>query len=88
MATKIYKSEDLKIGCLIRDVISGDLGLLVYRHNVMRDSPEHEPVWVWDMHWTGPATDYENKNVPFVEVGVLTLLNGGSWEMEHHGTDE
>ena len=30
-------------------------------------------------YWTGPSTDEENRVVPFIEKGILGLLNGGTW---------
>ena len=79
-----YKTEDLKPGLLIRDVQTGDLGLLIKKFNIF-SSAEHEPIWVWAMTWTGPATDEYNRNTPFLEDAVLGLLNGGVWDL---GGDE
>jgi len=79
-----YKTEDLRPGLLIRDIQTGDLGLLVRKFNIFSSS-EHEPIWVWSMTWTGPATDEYNRNTPFLEDAVLGLLNGGVWDL---GVDE
>ena len=47
----------------------------------------HEPIWVWAMTWTGPATDSYNRNVPFIEEAIIGLLNGGVWELKDDETD-
>jgi hypothetical protein len=75
------QSTDLKVGSLVRDIQTGDLGLLVERINIFQDIDEHEPVWVWEMTWAGPATDSFNRNTPFIEQAILGLLNGGVWEL-------
>lgn len=75
-----YKTEDLKPGLLIRDIQTGDLGLLVRKFNIF-PFVGYEPVWVWSMTWTGPATDEYNRNTPFLEDAVLGLLNGGVWDL-------
>lgn len=78
MKTPPFKPSDLEDGTLIKDIDSGDLGLLVNRFDLMKDW-EEEPIWVWDMYWSGPSTDHENRNVPFIESAILGLLNGGVW---------
>jgi len=73
-----YKKSDLIPGLLIKDIDSGDLGLLVRRFDIMRDW-NYESVWVWDMYWSGPTTDYENRYTPFIEEVLLGLLNSDEW---------
>lgn len=75
---KIYRKSDLEPGLLIKDVETGDLGLLIERFDIMKDW-NHEEVWVWDMFWTGPTTDHENMNLPFIEEALLGLLNSEEW---------
>ena len=86
MPNKRYKTEDLKPGILIRDVQTGDLGLLVERFDIFSSIKGHEPIWVWSMTWTGPATDDFNRNTPFLEEAILGLLNGSSWELRGNET--
>lgn len=81
MPKKRYRTEDLKPGMLIRDIQTGDLGLLIERFNIFATFIGHEPIWVWSMTWTGPATDEFNRNTPFLEEAVLGLLNGAAWEL-------
>ena len=73
MPTKKYSNNDLGIGSLVRDVQTGDLGLLVDR--------------VWSMTWTGPATDSHNRHIPYIEEAIVGLLNGGVWELKGNETD-
>lgn len=78
MRKTLYKPSDLKPGTLLKDLESGDLGFLVNRFDIM-ENWEEDPIWVWDMYWSGPSTDYENRHIPFIEEGILGLLNGGVW---------
>jgi hypothetical protein len=39
------------------------------------------------MTWVGPATDSLNRNIPFIEEGIIGLLNGGVWELKGDETD-
>ena len=87
MPQKKYHSTDLRIGSLIRDKQTGDLGLLVERVDLFEKIDGHEPIWVWAMTWTGPATDSYNRNVPFIEQAIIGLLNGGVWELKDDETD-
>jgi len=87
MPPKKYKSSDLKIGSLVRDLQTGDLGLLVERVDLFDNIEEHEPIWVWSMTWTGPTTDFRNRHVPFVEETIVGLLSGGVWELKDDETD-
>lgn len=82
MPQKIYSSDDLRIGSLIRDAQTGDLGLLIKRYNLLDGYSHEEPIWIWEMTWTGPATDSFNRNTPFVEQALVGLLNGGVWELK------
>jgi len=77
-----FKTDDLKIGSLIRDVSTGDLGLLVRRYDLFYGMSTEEPIWIWEMTWTGPTTDSWNRNMPFIEEAVLGLLEGGVWEIK------
>jgi len=88
MPTQQYKNEDLQAGSLIKDLDSGDLGLLIFRFDLMKSYEDEEPIWIWDMHWVGPTTDYLNKNIPFIEQAIIGLLNGGVWELCADNSDE
>ena len=87
MPQKKYNSTDLRIGSLVRDKQTGDLGLLVERVDLFEKIDGHESIWVWAMTWTGPATDSYNRNVPFIEEAIIGLLNGGVWELKDDETD-
>ena len=73
-----YRKNDLKPGLLVKDPVTNDLGFLVERFDIMKGW-EHEEIWVWDMYWTGPTTDFENCKVPFIEEALLSLLNAEEW---------
>jgi len=79
--TEQYSEKDLFAGLMIEDIVSGDIGILVKRYNVL-DSWEMEPeIWAWDILWTGPATDAVNKSQPYTENGLLGMLNSGRVEI-------
>lgn len=86
MSKKKYNQSCLSVGTLIKDKDCGDLALLTKRVNLFEKIDEQEPVWFWEMVWTGPTTNSSNRNVPFVEEAILGLLNSGDWEIKN-GTE-
>ena len=78
--TNKYYPEDLKIGLAFKDVISGDVGILFSRYNVLDGWDDAGLIWAWEIHWTGPATSEVNKNQPYTEVGLLGMINAGRLE--------
>lgn len=75
-----YYCEDLYVGMVLKDVVSGDIGILVNRYDVMSDWEEENGIWAWDILWTGPATDSTNRNQPYTETGLLGMINAGRLE--------
>ncbi len=75
-----YYPDDLHAGMVFKDVMSKDIGVLVTRHNVMSDWEDSEPVWAWDILWTGPCTDNTNRNQVYTEIGLLGMINAGRME--------
>jgi len=73
--------EDLVPGLMLRDIISGDVGILVNRYNVMESWDEVGPIWAWEIIWTGPATGDLNKCQPYTENGLLGMINAGRMEV-------
>ena len=45
--TNKYYPEDLKIGLAFKDVISGDVGILFSRYNVLDGWDDAGPIWAW-----------------------------------------
>jgi hypothetical protein len=86
MPPKKHKIEDLKVGMLIRDVQTGDLALLVKRVNLFEEIDDQDALWIWEITWTGPATDHHNRHMPYIEESIIGLLCGGVWEIK--GDDE
>jgi len=78
ISMRYYRKSDLKPGLLVKDPVTNDLGFLVERFDIMKGW-EHEEIWVWDMYWAGPTTDFENCMIPFIEEALLSLLNAGEW---------
>ena len=71
MPQKKYHSSDLGIGSLVRDVQTGDLGLLVERTDLFEKIEGHS----------------HNRHIPFIEEAIIGLLNGGVWELKDDETD-
>lgn len=82
MPLKKHSLDDLKVGTLIQDIQTGDLALLIRRTDLFEYVEEQEPLWIWEITWTGPATDHYNRHMPFIEEAVIGLLNGGVWEIK------
>mgnify|MGYP003128091671 FL=1 len=74
-----WSEDDLVIGMMVQDVLSGDVGIFAHRYNVMKEWREELPIWAWELMWSGPSTDSTNRYVPFTEFGILGLLNSGRW---------
>ncbi len=79
MMMRLYETTDLQHGKLIKDITSGDLGILTTRFDMMKAWDEESAIWAWDIYWTGPSMGGESRVVPFIEKGILGLLNGGAW---------
>ena len=76
----IYFPDDLNIGMAFKDVVSGDVGILVKRYNVLDGWHSEPEVWAWDILWTGPCTNDTNANQPYTEMGILGMINAGRLE--------
>jgi hypothetical protein len=79
--TEQYTEKDLFAGMMIEDIISGDVGILVKRYDVMACWELEPEIWAWEIIWTGPATHAVNKNQPYTENGLLGMLNAGRVEV-------
>ena len=75
-----YYFVDLFVGMVLKDVISGDIGVLVNRYDVMSSWEDEGAIWAWDILWTGPCTDGTNRNQPYTETGLLGMINAGRME--------
>ena len=82
MPLKKHSVSDLKTGTLIRDTQTGDLALLIKRVDLFSETDDQEALWIWEITWTGPATDSWNRHMPYIEEAVLGLLDGGVWEIK------
>jgi len=80
---------ELKPGGVIIDHKTGDVGLLVSRYDIMDHLPitsrtvEYEGsgcVWAWDILWSGPAADKNNRYFPYTEGGLLNMIRCGTFE--------
>ena len=85
----------LETGDMIVDVVTGDVGLLVNRFDIMADiyaNDRHRPalpprpanslsIWAWDIMWCGAAAiDADiSRHQPFTEEGLINLLKSGTF---------
>jgi hypothetical protein len=85
MPLKKHNPDDLKVGTLVQDIQTGDLALLIRRTDLF-EYAEQQPLWIWEIIWTGPATDSHNRHMPFIEDAIIGLLDGGVWEIKKDDT--
>jgi|TARA_R110000824_G_scaffold40702_1_gene121754 hypothetical protein len=76
----------LSPGDIIVDEITGDIGLLLGRYDVLcgiynRDAYEEDEIeiWAWDILWTGPETESTNRYQPYTENGLVHMIKDGSY---------
>ena len=76
----------LKAGDIVVDKTTGDVGLLLFRYDVLHDIYEDDEVkiWAWDILWAGPATSDSNRRSPYTESGMIILIIAGVFL--HHTT--
>jgi len=78
---------NLKIGDLIVDASTEEVGLLVERYNVLEEVYDGEEyvVWAWDIIWTGPeveaATEVSNRHHSYTEFGLINLIRTGTFTL-------
>jgi len=82
-------SIHLDPGGVIVDHKTGDVGLLVERYDIIEQLPissrtvEYEGngrIWAWEIFWSGPAADKNNRYFPYTEVGLLNMIRSGTFE--------
>jgi hypothetical protein len=79
---------ELKIGDIIIDVDSGEIGLLVERYDVLEYTPMISPdfgtpdyaIWAWEILWTGAGSDESNRYQPYTESGIINMILSGTFE--------
>ena len=80
---------DLEPGGVIIDHKTGDVGLLVERYDIMSHLPitsrtvEYEGsgrIWAWEIFWSGPEADKNNRYFPYTETGLLNMIRAGTFE--------
>ena len=73
----------------IIDHKTGDVGLLIERYDIIENLPmssrtvEYEDsghIWAWEIFWSGPGTDKNNRYFPYTEVGLLNMIRCGTFE--------
>jgi hypothetical protein len=78
----------LKAGDVIIDTDNGEIGLLLHRYDVLEYSPVvtpdfYEPdyaIWAWEILWTGPGSDENNRYQPYTESGITNMILSGTFE--------
>ena len=78
----------LKIGDIIIDADSGEIGLLLHRYDVLEYTPMISPdfgtpdyaIWAWEILWTGPDSNESNRYQPYTEDGLVNMILSGTFE--------
>jgi hypothetical protein len=72
-------SVSLYAGDIVIDKTTGDVGLLLYKYDVLSDMYEDDEIkiWAWDILWAGPATNATNRRSPYTESGLVNLIITG-----------
>ena len=79
---------NLQPGAVIIDHKTGEVGLLMRRYDIVEHIPlsldmiyDHdEGLWAWEIFWSGPGTDKNNRYFPYTEVGLLNMIRCGTFE--------
>jgi hypothetical protein len=79
---------ELKVGDVIIDANSGEIGLLTLRYDVLEYVPMVTPdlynpeyvIWAWEILWTGPGSSESNRYQPYTEDGLLNMIRAGVFE--------
>ena len=88
-AIQYVDNVELKPGGVIIDHETGDVGLLVSRYDIMDHLPmtldfghkdDDYRVWAWEILWSGPAADKNNRYFPYTESGLLNMIQTGTFE--------
>ena len=81
---------ELKVGDVIIDAERGEIGLLLYRYDVLGHT--YTPmissdfgtvecaIWAWEILWTGPGADINNRYQPYTEDGLVNMILSGAFE--------
>jgi hypothetical protein len=79
---------ELKVGDIIIDAVSGEIGLLTLRYDVLEYVPAISPdlynpeyvIWAWEILWTGSGSNESNRHQPYTESGVVNMILSGTFE--------
>jgi hypothetical protein len=79
---------ELKVGDVIIDAERGEIGLLLHRYDVLEYTPMISPdfgtpdyaIWAWEILWTGPDADVNNRFQPYTEDGLINMILSGTFE--------
>jgi len=78
----------LKVGDVIIDAVSGEIGLLLQRYDVLEYTPmissdfgtSDSAIWAWEILWTGPGSSASNRYQPYTENGLLNMILSGTFK--------
>ena len=77
MAKKIkLKSGDIDI-----DTETNAVGVLVYRYTLVEGEEPESDLWAWDIYWTGPDMDVEERMQPWTEFGLRNIIKNGLFKL-------
>tara|TARA_A100001515_G_scaffold144976_1_gene151102 strand:- start:3004 stop:3276 length:273 start_codon:yes stop_codon:yes gene_type:complete len=72
----------LKIGDILQDTTSGDIGVLLRRYPILAETSERKDIniWVWDIYWVGKIASGSTNGIvqrlqPYTEMGLVNLIS-------------
>jgi hypothetical protein len=77
-------SVKLGVGDIIVDRVSGEVGLLLYRYDILYDrydeSDDDICVWAWEIFWAGPRIS-GSRYQSYTEFGLENMVVAGTFEL-------
>tara|TARA_R110000824_G_scaffold174487_1_gene352665 strand:+ start:2181 stop:2423 length:243 start_codon:yes stop_codon:yes gene_type:complete len=72
--------QDLKIGDIVVDQVTNEVGLLVDRY-ILTNKGCEDPLalWAWDIYWIGKNIDEEKRLVTWTEFGLTNIIKAGTF---------
>jgi hypothetical protein len=72
--------HDLKIGDIVVDQVTNEVGLLVDRYVLTHKGPDDPlALWAWDVYWIGKNIDEEKRLATWTEFGLINIIKAGTF---------
>mgnify|MGYP005840152459 CR=1 FL=1 len=81
------------MGDMVVDVVTGDVGILLNRFDIMKqiheslgeETEDRFQLWAWDILWCGQCTNTADisRHQPFTEEGLVNLIRSGTFVIKN-----